>query len=364
MKGVYEMVEFSAPLIYSEWRTRQRSKKRLKQPNAFLGKLAKLLSEGYTFYDSLHMLAPHHMTNEETSLAHIKNLLKEGHPMTTVFFYFGVSSRYLLTLQLAEQRGEFHRALEHVAAQMDRQTKNNQMMLKLLTYPFTLFFLLVFLLIGFRQFFLPQMSTMFSTTTSHKTWIELTISRLLLHLPDVFIALFSMVAVAIAGAVIIGSRRDVAAQLSFIYRIYPLRLFFQLMFTKQLAEEIGTLLTSGLSLQDALTILKQQTYQPYIRYLATHLYTFILRGQLLSEAVKEVPYFQRDFASCIMHGERGGNLGRELIMYGELIATKQQQLVNRLLGIVQPLFFCLIAVCILGAYLAILLPMYQMIDFV
>ena len=84
-----------------------------------------------------------------------KKLLKEGHAMTDVFRYFGISARYLLTLQLAEQRGEFERALGHVAAQMERQTKNNHMMIKLLTYPITLFFLLVCLLIGFRQFFLP-----------------------------------------------------------------------------------------------------------------------------------------------------------------------------------------------------------------
>lgn len=327
-------------------------------------KLAKLLAEGYTFYDSLHMLAPHHMTNEEQALTHIKKLLKEGHAMTDVFHYFGISARYLLTLQLAEQRGEFERALGHVAAQMERQTKNNHMMIKLLTYPITLFFLLVCLLIGFRQFFLPQMSTMFYTTSDKKTWIELTVSRLLLHLPDVFIALFIAVSVAVIIAIVINAKRDVAAQLSLIYRLYPLRLFFQLLLTKQLAEEIGTLLTSGLSLQDALMLLKRQTYQPYIRYMAERLYQFILKGELLSAAVQELPYFQRDFSSCIAHGERGGNLGRELMMYGDFIAAKQQQLVNRLLSIVQPLFFCLIAICILGAYLAILLPMYQMIDVV
>lgn len=349
---------------YNDIRAKWQCNKRLKHKHTFLMKLATLLKEGYTFYDSLHMLAPHHMTNEQQSLQFVSHQLSEGRSMTSILAYFGLQPKHLMTLQLAEQRGHFERSLAHVAEQMERQLKNRQAMLKLLTYPITLFFLLILLLIGFRQFFLPQMSSMFYTTTAKQSVVELTISNILLHLPDVLLLLIALLTTSAIIAVYIVLNRNISAQMQLIYKLYPIRFFFQLAITKQLAEAIGTLLTSGLSLQDALTILSKQQYQRYIQYVATRLLQGVTTGLLLSQAIHRLSYFQTDFYSCIVHGEKGGNLGKELIMYSELLAEKQQSFMNKLLSIVQPLFFCLIAICILGAYLAILLPMYEMIDYV
>lgn len=349
---------------YNDIRAKWQCNKRLKHKHTFLQKLSTLLKEGYTFYDSLHMLAPHHMTDEEESLQFVARQLSEGHTMTSVLAYFGIHPKYLMTLQLAEQRGHFERSLAHVAQQMERHAKNRQAIIKLMTYPVTLFLLLVLLLIGFRQFFLPQMSSMFYTTTAEQSVIELTISNILLHLPDVFLLVMALLAIGSTIAVVLVLNRNVATQIQLIYKLYPIRYFFQLALTRQLAEALGTLLTSGLSLQDALRILSTQQYQRYIQYLSHHLFTSATSGLLLSQAIERLHYFQTDFYSCTIHGEKGGNLGRELIMYSERLAEKQQSFVQKLLSIVQPLFFCLIAICILGAYLAILLPMYEMIDYV
>lgn len=348
---------------YNDIRERWQCNKRLKHKHTFLIKLATLLKEGYTFYDSLHMLAPHHMTDEDESLQFVSRQLSEGHTMTSILAYFGIQPKYLMTLQLAEQRGHFEQSLAHVAKQMERHTKNRQAIIKLMTYPVTLFFLLVLLLIGFRQFFLPQMSSMFYTT-SEQSVIELTISNILLHLPDLFLLMMALLTISAIVAVTFVLNRNVSAQIQLIYKLYPIRYFFQLALTKQLAEALGTLLTSGLSLQDALQILSKQQYQRYIQYLSHHLFTGVTTGLLLSQAIERLSYFQADFYSCTVHGEKGGNLGKELIMYSERLVEKQQSFVNTLLSIVQPLFFCLIAICILGAYLAILLPMYEMIDYV
>lgn len=322
-----------------------------------------LLKEGYTFYDSLHMLAPHHMTDERDGLMFVAQQLGEGHTMTSVLAYFGIPSRHLMMLQLAEQRGQFEQALATIAQHMTQQQKNKQAVLKLLTYPVTLFILLVCLLIGFRQFFLPQMSAMFNTTTTQSK-VELTVSTMLLHLPDAVLTMLLMLLIVALLTIWIVLQKQVSAQLNIMYKIYFLRQFLQLMLTKQFASALGTLLASGLSLQDALSVLAKQSYQRYIQYVAKQLLTYVSSGFVLSAAIQRVTHFQKDFYSCAIHGEQGGNLGRELMMYSELLAEKEQAFIQKGLLVIQPLFFCVIAICILGAYLAILLPMYDMLDYV
>lgn len=339
-------------------------KKRVRQLEQFLEKCSVLLNEGYSFYDAMHMLAPHHMKDEKESLAYVQHQLKEGHTMTSLFDYFGVPSKYLLMLQIAEKRGAFAHTLQSVAAQIKRNAANKQQLLKLLSYPVTLFFLLAFLLVCFRQYFLPQMTVMFHTTSNEKTWIELSLSKLFLHIPDFFLALCILFILCITVMLSIVLKKEVGRQLQIIQKIPILNHFSKITLTKQLAEELGTLLVSGLSIQECLKMLEKQTYQPYVSFLVGRLLEPVVQGDLLSQAVKKETFLQKEFHSYVFHGEKGGNLGRELLIYGEFLAEKQQTLIQKCMRIVQPSFFLIIAVCILGAYLAILLPMYQMMDFV
>lgn len=339
-------------------------KKRIRQPEQFLEKCSVLLNEGYSFYDAMHMLAPHHMKNEQESLAHVEHQLKEGNSMTSLFDYFGVPTNYLLMLQIAEKRGAFAHTLQSVSTQIKRHTANKKQLFKLLSYPVTLFFLLAFLLVGFRQYFLPQMTVMFHTTSNEKTWIELSLSKIFLHIPDFFLAICILLLIGVILLLSIVLKKEVGKQLQIMQRIPVLNHFFKITLTKQLADELGTLLVSGLSIQECLKMLEKQTYQPYVSFIVSRLLKKIVQGELLSQAVKTEVFLQKEFHSYVFHGEKGGNLGRELLIYGEFLAEKQQTLIQKCMRIVQPAFFLIIAVCILGAYLAILLPMYQMMDFV
>lgn len=77
-----------------------------------------------------------------------------------------------------------------------------------------------------------------------------------------------------------------------------------------------------------------------------------------------VGFFYPKFEHFIAHGEASGLLGRELILYCELLDEKLQKIIERMLAIIQPLLFVIIAICVIAAYLSILIPMYDVIDFI
>ena len=63
----------------------------------------------------------------------------------------------------------------------------------------------------------------------------------------------------------------------------------------------------------------------------------------------------------VQHGELTGYLGKELLLYSEVLMEQIEQQTQRILRIIQPSFFIMIAICIVGAYLAILMPMYNLV---
>jgi len=90
----------------------------------------------------------------------------------------------------------------------------------------------------------------------------------------------------------------------------------------------------------------------------------VIFGESLTQAVQIMSIFHKDFASFVEHGEQSGYLGKELTLYSELLMEKQEQLLQKVLAFIQPSFFIVIAICILAAYVSLLLPIYHMIDLV
>ena len=82
------------------------------------------------------------------------------------------------------------------------------------------------------------------------------------------------------------------------------------------------------------------------------------------QSVLLLDYFTEDFHHFVVHGENSGYLGRELTLYSEFLSNRIEIKLSRYLSIIQPTLFFILAVFIIGAYLAILLPIYEMINIV
>ena len=70
----------------------------------------------------------------------------------------------------------------------------------------------------------------------------------------------------------------------------------------------------------------------------------------------------KQFSSFAKHGADSGYLPKELIIYSEHLDETIDRHLSTGLAVLQPALFSLIAICILAAYIALLLPVYGMID--
>ena len=341
----------------------QQPKDRIEDMPSLLFKTADLMKEGYRLAESLIMLLPYYTKHEDKWRENIQRSIGEGHGATEIFKRLKVDDEFLMAIYFAEQHGDLAATLALISEQMKYKKEMKMHLKKILTYPLFMFLILIAFFVAFRIYFLPNISNLVMTrSTDDLATIQW--SKLLLHMPDYFISLGVFMACLIIGVMIYIRKKNIQLRLQYLIKIPIINTFYKLTLTRQIARTIGYLLIAGFSLQQAIQQLKSQHFKQDLQYIASLLEERIIFGQTLSESVSRMPYFFHKFELFVEHGEKNGLLGRELLLYCEILDEKLKYYLSIVVSFIQPIFFIIIAICIIAAYLSILLPMYKIIDIV
>lgn len=350
-----------------EWKLsiplQENQKDKIKNISSFLHRISTLLNEGYTLTDSINMLLPYHVEDVEEWREKIDETLRKGSKVDELFQIFPIPENYLIMIKIAEELGTLSNTLENVAKQMEFEEKMKRKLRKLLMYPIFLLIFLMSILIAFRIFFLPNLEQIFSSR-SENVQSHIGITKLFLYIPDYLLIFAALIFLSTSIFLYFFRKKSIEQKFSILLKIPIVNYFFRLQITKTFSKLLGDLLLGGFSLQHALAILKEQQLNFYISYLTKKIEHQIIFGDSLSQAVLLTELFFPKFEEFIEHGEKSGYLGRELIIYYELLDEKLHSIIKTSISTIQPTFFVLIAICIVAAYLSILLPMYNLIEIV
>lgn len=330
----------------------------------FLQRLSSLLKEGYTFYASLTMLLPHHVKDNDQAQLKLSTQLKNGDGVTSVLMALGIPKGYLLTTQMAEEHGKLHQAIFGLQAHIAMVDRAKAGLKKVVMYPLFLFAMLTGLFVAFRTYFLPNMKILAASRQSASSSDAVNWTSALLHIPDILLAICLLLLSLMVLYRKRVHRHPAKEQINILKKTPILSKWMKLQWTRSFTQELGTLLASGLSLLLSLEVLKKQQFQPHLQAIAIHIYESISVGESLKQAVLIADCFIDEFPDYIAHGELSGHLDRELLIYSELLNEQMEQTLMKSLSFVQPILFGILAICILAAYLSILLPVYGMIEFI
>ncbi|QCR32846.1 competence type IV pilus assembly protein ComGB [Lysinibacillus sp. SGAir0095] len=331
---------------------------------SFLNRISTLLNEGYTFSDSIDMLLPYHVDDPAAWRKIILEKLKNGEGSTEILECFLIPKHFLVAIKISEESGKLAQSLQTISKQMDFNEKMRKKLINLLSYPIFLSIFLVSIFLAFRTYFLPNITQILNTRTDATNNATVFISSIFLHLPDIFCLILVSTILLLTTFIIYIKKQHVQKQLSIMLKIPIINYFYKLNITNQLARTLGELLIVGFSLQQALTILQDQQLNKILAYVSEKIETQVIFGESLSTAVHNLGWFSAKFDEFIKHGEKSGYLGRQLLIYSELIEEKLQFFIKKGVSIVQPIFFIIIALSIIAAYLSILLPMYELIEII
>lgn len=337
------------------------NKKLIKQEGDLLGRIGELLNEGFTFHESIMILLPHHTDELHKAQTVAEETFRSGKGTTDVLEALGINRRQLLPIAIAEEHGRLAQAVQVVAMHYKRRQEMKEKVNKLMTYPIVLFVFTALLFFMFRTFFLPNLQLLGEGRSQERAGDITKLSALLLKVPDMMIFFVLFIALLLYGFWKWINLKTGEERLKLFLMIPGISTWYRMHLTSLFAREIGTMLQTGMSLQDAIDLLRKQDGHTSLQVVTESVRRKIVEGESLSKAVHKGA-FVPDFSSFVEHGEYGGHLGKEMTIYSQLLEDKMEQKSMRLLGILQPLLFSILAICILAAYLAILLPMYELLN--
>ena len=332
---------------------------RLRDRGRFLERLAVLLAEGYLLPTALTLLLPIHSRTIEAADAGLTSILKNGGNAAELLKFLGFKDGVLFPVEIAEHHGRLSESLESIAKSYGRTEKVQAKLRNILIYPVSLLGFTSLLFLFFRMNYVPNLTELMSSLQSGEEGKG--VPAYLLKLPDYFIA---AAAICLVSGLVFGKllkSQQVHVQVNWLLRIPVVKKYIRLYWSHLLARELGTLLHSGISLQESLRVLTEQNHHAAIRFIAERVKAEIILGQPMSTAVERMGFLSYDMPAFLKHGELTGFLGKELILYSEVQMEQIEQQTQKWLKIIQPTFFVVIAACIVAAYLAILLPMYNLV---
>lgn len=318
-----------------------------------------LMKEGYLLPTALTLLLPIHSRHMEAAEAGLTAILKSGGNAAELLEFLGFTDGVLFPVEIAEHHGRLSSSLESIAKSYGRTEQVRSKLKNILIYPLSLLGFTSLLFLFFRMSYVPNLAELMVSLQSGEGGAG--VPAYLLKLPDLFIGAAAICLACAAAFMKVLRTQPVGRQVRWLLRVPVVRAYIRLYWSHLLARELGTLVHSGISLQESLRVLREQNHHKVIRAIAEAAESEIILGQSMSTAVERLGILSKDMPAFMRHGELTGYLGKELILYSEVQMEQIEQLTQKWLKIIQPTFFVIIAACIVAAYLAILLPMYNLV---
>jgi len=229
---------------------------------------------------------------------------------------------------------------------LDNLAKVKKKLIEVATYPMMLLGFLVLIMIGLRNYLLPQLSSQNFAT------------QLIGHLPTIFLLTVLML-LGLTGAIYLifkGQKR--IPVYSFLARLPFVGSFVKIYLTAYYAREWGNMIGQGLELSQIFQIMQEQR-SVLFQEIGQDLGQALQNGQEFSDKIASYSFFKKELSLIIEYGEVKSKLGSELEIYALKTWEEFFGRVNRTMNLIQPLVFVFVALMIVLLYAAMLLPLYQ-----
>lgn len=339
----------------------RRSKKINNWP-AFLERLSNLMQEGYMFHDGLVLLLPYHSKRYNELLKQTEKFLSAGFGATDILRSLGISANYLLPVIVAEVDGRMVDALRGISERMKHSEERKKKLRNLLLYPLVLFSFLALFLLLYRSYFLPNLQALTMTGNNAATGFVSFLPLLVSRIPDVLIGGCVLIIIATSSGMLIYRRMLPNRKIRFMMSIPIVGSLFSKWKTRDFSGELGSLLQSGLSMQDALEVLVEQDADKILSEIATTIKGHVIYGESFDMAIRQTAGLRKELSHYAKHGSDTGHLAKELLLFSENLHEVIEEELGKWLALLQPALFAILAICILAAYLALLLPVYSMFE--
>jgi competence protein ComGB len=337
-------------------------KRGIKDQGTFLTRLGELLANGYSLTEAIEFVFIGHYQRKETLKTTILSQLQDGASLSETLRYAGLPLHVCSQIYFAEKHGNMAATLISAGDYLTARKKDRQALKKVMTYPLVLIFILIGVMILLKNVLFPQFQVLYSslgyTPGGGVGFFLFFIDRL-----PLLAAAFLIFSTLTASTFFYRYQSHTPIKKAqFLLRFPILSHYMRLFYTQFFSREMSYLLNSGMSINQALTEVSSQAYRPLFKEMAERMIQDLRIGKSFPESVEYFDLFTDGLLEVIRHGERRGELPRELFTYSEFCLETMEFSGKKLLAVIQPAVFLFIGAFILIIYFSIMIPLFQVMQ--
>ncbi len=346
-----------------DWSIRMtKSRWKLKEQAIFLTKLGELLENGYSLSDAIRFLKFQEPKKKQDDFQHALKDFKNGHSLHYVLTKMKFHPQLVSYIYYGEQYGELSRALKEGGQYWSKRTDDVEKMKKLLIYPIFLIFFVGNVFIMLQSVLLPKFETLFTTMSIERNVFLTFVIATSSFLPKVPFILLITLLLAFLLKRYWFNRLCPLKQRMLILKIPVVGMFTRLYDTHFFASQFSGLLSGGFSINETIKLFAQNQRQPFYQKLCEQVKYDLLEGKQLEVIFQQLHYFEKNLSIVMANGQKYGRLDAELLHYSRYLLEKIEERMSVMMRVLQPLLFSFIGMLIVSIYLAVLLPMFSLLD--
>jgi len=324
----------------------------------FLKRLAHLLESGYPLLEALEIIEwDGKLANTSQVIA---RLLKNGTPIDQALeeakFHPDITSYLFFVRTVGDLETHIHKCILIYEQRLNYLNKFKQTV----RYPLILFIFFFILLIFLKYTVLPSFRDIFQMSESSSS--TLLISILLIDIISQAILYFT---VGIGSLMIIWRFLNKNININIKLKIYnaiPFYRYYLKNHTSLLfATHLSTLLKTGLPIKEILNILALQEKLPILSHYANQMTTELSKGVYVTSLLSKMTFMDSQLSSIFQKNIDADSLGRDLKAYADYLTEELHHKMMKVITLMQPLFFMILASFIIFIYVTLMWPMFQLI---
>jgi competence protein ComGB len=356
------LVTLTKPNMKGLYMTMKQRNWPIKEQVHFLRRTGELLARGYPISEAIKSLSFQMQSKRKEDLNGCLIDLKKGLSFHDGLTNLGFHEDLIGYVYFAEQHGSFAEALLEGSKLVLKKDQDKHKLLNMLQYPLLLIIITGFLFIFVENSLLPRFTTLFKSMNLEEnlfTKIVYTFGR---FFPVILVVLSITIILTGIYYFIIFRRISILNQKVLLVRIPLIGRILKLMYTHYFSVQLSFLLSGGLSVSEALSIFESNLNQPFYCQIGKEIRLKLVTGEKLESIVKSFIFFEKEFAIIVKHGQENGKLEQELYFYSRHCISLVEEMIEKRLKTIQPILYIFIGLLVVSMYLAILLPMFHLMD--
>ena len=324
----------------------------------FIQRLSELIEHGYMLEDSIEFL----LFQYDVSLEKIDSLkleLSHGKKLSDLLRYLGYSTFVTSKMKFAEDYGSIEDMLLEIENYLRIKKEQKEKVIKTLRYPIILTIALITLIMVFNLLVIPQFENIY-TSSSIKMDIQTIILIKIVYYTPKIISILVMLSIIVVVYMLYIKKYRKNIYLNTLMYIPKIKVYARLYYSYKFTLELSLFLMCGFSLKTALEVIIEENYDYYLTYFSKKIIKDLDKGLSFEEAIASIKFFDKSVEKFVIHGINNGLIDRELKLFSELMLDTFLTSLDKMLRKFQPVLFAILAFVIIGLYMVILMPIFNM----